>query len=286
MLRARLRRDACGMRRRSPRRRKRNGSSQTRNQAPRAPQEVSAQRTKGFFLTKSKLYQSAQEAANRADRFRLSRPPQPQAAVSAGCGFSASAQARALNGLSYSQLMHGLKAGGRRNRSQDAGRYRGEGCRRRSRSSPRRPRRQLPTAAPKREQPRKPRAGDSMANDPTAKTLAELGVTRRRRASHACSPRCARSSTAADVARRRDSRADWKRLRDAWLGRKSGVLTRITENWLKPRRRRCNRAVGQGLNELHAHVEQRLERAAAGRRSRQPKQRRWRASAWTSRCPA
>ena len=28
--------------------------------------------------------------------------------------------------------------------------------------------------------------------------------------------------------------AAWKALRDAWLGRKSGVLNRITEHWLKP----------------------------------------------------
>ena len=26
----------------------------------------------------------------------------------------------------------------------------------------------------------------------------------------------------------------WKSLRDAWLGRKSGVLNRVTEQWLKP----------------------------------------------------
>src|SRR2546428_8982058 len=26
----------------------------------------------------------------------------------------------------------------------------------------------------------------------------------------------------------------WKEFRDAWLGRKSGVLAHITDNWLKP----------------------------------------------------
>ena len=26
----------------------------------------------------------------------------------------------------------------------------------------------------------------------------------------------------------------WKAVRDAWLGRKSGVLTLVTDNWLKP----------------------------------------------------
>ena len=35
----------------------------------RARRKKYLKRTKGFFLTKSKLYQSAQEAANRADRY-------------------------------------------------------------------------------------------------------------------------------------------------------------------------------------------------------------------------
>src|SRR5260370_32523835 len=35
----------------------------------RARQKKYLKRTNGFFLTKSKLYQSAQEAANRADRY-------------------------------------------------------------------------------------------------------------------------------------------------------------------------------------------------------------------------
>ena len=51
----------------------------------------------------------------------------------------------------------------------------------------------------------------------------------------------------------------WKSLRDAWLGRKSGVLTRITENWLKPAKPELKRAIGQSLNELKAHVELALE---------------------------
>ena len=28
--------------------------------------------------------------------------------------------------------------------------------------------------------------------------------------------------------------SSWKSLRDSWFGRKSGVLTLITDNWLKP----------------------------------------------------
>ena len=47
----------------------------------------------------------------------------------------------------------------------------------------------------------------------------------------------------------------WKSARDAWLGRKSGVLSQITDNWLKPAAPELKRAVGQQLNELKSHVE-------------------------------
>src|SRR6202162_3624174 len=49
-----------------------------------------------------------------------------------------------------------------------------------------------------------------------------------------------------------------------WLGRKSGVLTKITENWLKPSQPDLKRIVGQELNSLKAHIETvRLEQNAA-----------------------
>lgn len=53
--------------------------------------------------------------------------------------------------------------------------------------------------------------------------------------------------------------AAWKSLRDAWLGRKSGVLTLIGDNWLKPSPPEIKRVVGQELNKLKAHVESVLE---------------------------
>jgi len=53
--------------------------------------------------------------------------------------------------------------------------------------------------------------------------------------------------------------AGWKQFRDAWLGRKSGVLTQITDNWLKPATPELKRAVGASLNELRAHVESQIE---------------------------
>ncbi len=51
----------------------------------------------------------------------------------------------------------------------------------------------------------------------------------------------------------------WKVLRDAWLGRKSGMLTQVTETWLKPAKPELKRAIGQSLNEFKAHVEAALE---------------------------
>jgi phenylalanyl-tRNA synthetase alpha chain len=53
--------------------------------------------------------------------------------------------------------------------------------------------------------------------------------------------------------------SEWKMFRDRWLGRKSGVLTLITDNWLKPATPDLKRAVGQELNALRAHVETKIE---------------------------
>jgi phenylalanyl-tRNA synthetase alpha chain len=51
----------------------------------------------------------------------------------------------------------------------------------------------------------------------------------------------------------------WKLFRDSWLGRKSGVLARITDNWLRPATPELKRAVGARLNHLREHVEARME---------------------------
>jgi large subunit ribosomal protein L20 len=77
----------------------------------RARRKKYLKRTKGFFLTKSKLYQSAQEAVNRAERYsyrdRRARKRQFRRLWIQRIG------AAARNaGISYSQLMHGLKAAG------------------------------------------------------------------------------------------------------------------------------------------------------------------------------
>ncbi len=52
---------------------------------------------------------------------------------------------------------------------------------------------------------------------------------------------------------------EWKLFRDTWLGRKSGVLTLITDNWLRPATPELKRAVGASLNELRTYVEAQIE---------------------------
>ena len=77
----------------------------------RARRKKYLKRTKGFFLTKSKLYQSAQEAANRADRY-AKRDRRVKKREYRKLWIQRVGAAARLSGLSYSQLMHGLKAAG------------------------------------------------------------------------------------------------------------------------------------------------------------------------------
>ena len=48
-------------------------------------------------------------------------------------------------------------------------------------------------------------------------------------------------------------------MKNAWLGRKAGVLTLITENWLKSAPAALKPIVGQSLNQLKRHIEESLE---------------------------
>ncbi len=90
----------------------------------------------------------------------------------------------------------------------------------------------------------------------TAKTLTALGAT----TAAAIAPLFAeiRSRFDTESTSVHDESA-WKTFRDAWLGRKSGVLAQITDNWLKPAAPDLKRAVGAGLNELRAHIESQIE---------------------------
>src|SRR5439155_22669810 len=75
----------------------------------RARRKKYLKRTKGFFLTKSKLYQSAQEAANRAERYAF-RDRRAKKRQYRRLWIQRIGAAARQNGLTYSQLLHGLKA--------------------------------------------------------------------------------------------------------------------------------------------------------------------------------
>src|SRR5258708_23599513 len=92
--------------------------------------------------------------------------------------------------------------------------------------------------------------------DKTGKTLAELGVSRTEEVSSLFAEIRQRFDAESSAAR---DESTWKEFRDAWLGRKSGVLTQITDNWLKPSTPELKRVFGQELNALHAHVETKIE---------------------------
>lgn len=66
---------------------------------------------KGFFLTKSKLYRSAQEAVERALKFAYTGRKQKKRSYRSLWIVRIGAASRAA-GLSYSQFMHGLKVAG------------------------------------------------------------------------------------------------------------------------------------------------------------------------------
>src|SRR5579863_3254514 len=94
------------------------------------------------------------------------------------------------------------------------------------------------------------------AENSTQKTLAELGTTQPEQvAALFLDVRGDFDGQFFDTA----DEAGWKSFRDHWLGRKSGVLTQITDNWLKPATPELKRVVGAGLNDLRKHVEARIE---------------------------
>src|ERR1700680_3890328 len=101
----------------------------------------------------------------------------------------------------------------------------------------------------------------SEPNEKTSKTLQQLGAPAPDDVARLFAElRAAFDRTAAAAG----DEAGWKSRRDAWLGRKSGVLSLVTDHWLKTAAPELKRAVGQELNALKAHVETVLaERHAA-----------------------
>ncbi len=94
------------------------------------------------------------------------------------------------------------------------------------------------------------------ADNPTQKTLAELGMNDAQGVAEKFAEVRARFDT--EIVRAHDE-SNWNITKVMWLGRKSGVLTQITDNWLKPASVELKRAVGAALNELRAHVESQIE---------------------------
>ena len=94
-------------------------------------------------------------------------------------------------------------------------------------------------------------------NDPAAQKLSDIGVA----SPDAVVDAFGKIRARFDEQIKRDS-ADqerWKAFLIEWTGRKSGVLTQITDNWLKAASKELKPAVGQELNKLKAHVEAALE---------------------------
>ena len=77
----------------------------------RAKRKKLLKHTKGFFLTKGKLYRSAKEAMNRSLRFSY-RDRRNRKRDFRTLWIQRIGAAARNNGLSYSQLIHGLKVGG------------------------------------------------------------------------------------------------------------------------------------------------------------------------------
>jgi phenylalanyl-tRNA synthetase alpha chain len=96
-----------------------------------------------------------------------------------------------------------------------------------------------------------------MTFDPTTQTLAQLGATNPKVVVEKFAE--ARARFDADVARRGSNPNEQSALVADWMGRKSGVVTRIGDYWLKPAPPELKRVVGQEFQKLKAHVESVLE---------------------------
>jgi phenylalanyl-tRNA synthetase alpha chain len=92
--------------------------------------------------------------------------------------------------------------------------------------------------------------------NPAAKTLSDLGVTTAASVGEKFAE--VRVRFDGEIVGAHDE-STWNITKVMWLGRKSGILAQITDNWLKPASPDLKRAVGAGLNELRAHVESQIE---------------------------
>jgi phenylalanyl-tRNA synthetase alpha chain len=91
------------------------------------------------------------------------------------------------------------------------------------------------------------------ASDPTAQTLEHLGA----KTPDAIAEKFAevRGQFDEQAALHSSDRENWQIFLVKWTGRKAGVLSQITNNWLKTAPAELKPAVGQELNKFKAHVE-------------------------------
>ena len=96
----------------------------------------------------------------------------------------------------------------------------------------------------------------SLSDNKPAKRLAELGVTQPEQVP----PLFAEVRKQFDVTHLTiHDEASWEAVRHTWLGRKSGVLTLITDNWLKKASLDLKSVVGREFNGLKKYIEEQLE---------------------------
>ncbi|HEU0369854.1 MAG TPA: phenylalanine--tRNA ligase subunit alpha, partial [Candidatus Acidoferrum sp.] len=88
------------------------------------------------------------------------------------------------------------------------------------------------------------------------KTLAALGVTQPEQVAPLFTQLLAQATADLQAA---NSSETFEKFRVHWIGRKSGVLTLATDNWLKPASPELKRAVGQELNKFKAQLESQME---------------------------
>jgi phenylalanyl-tRNA synthetase alpha chain len=92
-----------------------------------------------------------------------------------------------------------------------------------------------------------------MPADPTTQTLAQLGLATPESVAQAFAD--VRAHFDGEAAAQSGDPEAWKQFVIVWTGRKSGVLSQVTDNWLKSASKELKPTVGQELNKLKAHVE-------------------------------
>ncbi|HKQ88609.1 MAG TPA: phenylalanine--tRNA ligase subunit alpha [Candidatus Acidoferrales bacterium] len=94
-------------------------------------------------------------------------------------------------------------------------------------------------------------------NTATSETLTQAGISTSEAVSQAFAE--VRQRFDGEVAANGGDPERWKAFVVAWTGRKAGVLSQITDNWLKTASKELKPVVGQELNKLKSYVEAGIE---------------------------